>query len=280
MRLQSFEHGGRPGWGIVEKDAVRDMTDALPGIGSIKALLERDALDAARAAAASAPLVEATALRPLPVIPDPAKILCCGLNYHEHRIETHNPEVAHPTLFVRFADAQIGHGTAIERPPETRMLDYEAELAVVIGRPGRRIARDAAMEHVAGYACYNDVSVRDWQKHTTQMTPGKNFPTTGPFGPWLVTRDEIADLAPLRIQCRLNGRVMQDARLADMIFDVPRLIEYISTFTPLAPGDVILTGTPGGVGVRRDPQVFLQPGDRVEVEIEGVGLLANPVVES
>lgn len=279
MRLQSFERGGRQGWGIVEKDAVRDMTDILPGIGSIKALLERDALDAAHAAAASAPLVEAALLRPLPVIPDPAKILCCGLNYHEHRIETHNPEVAHPTLFVRFADAQIGHKAAIERPPETRMLDYEAELAVVIGRPGRRIARDAALEHVAGYACYNDVSVRDWQKHTTQMTPGKNFPTTGPFGPWLVTRDEIADLAPLRIQCRLNGRVMQDARLGDMIFDVPRLIEYISTFTPLSPGDVILTGTPGGVGVRRDPQVFLQPGDEVEVEIEGVGLLANPVVQ-
>ncbi len=278
MRLQSFEHGGRQGWGIVEREAVRDMTDALPGIGSIKALLERDALDAARAAATSAPLVEAAALRPLPVIPDPAKILCCGLNYHEHRIETHNPEVAHPTLFVRFADAQIGHGAAIERPPETRMLDYEAELAVVIGRAGRRIARAAAMEHVAGYACYNDVSVRDWQKHTTQMTPGKNFPTTGPFGPWLVTRDEIADLAPLRIQCRLNGRVMQDARLGDMIFDVPRLIEYISTFTPLSPGDVILTGTPGGVGIRRDPQIFLQPGDRVEVEIEAVGLLANPVV--
>nr|WP_047167817.1 fumarylacetoacetate hydrolase family protein [Sphingomonas sp. Y57] len=279
MRLQSFERGGRQGWGIVEKDAVRDMTDILPGIGSIKALLERDALDAAHAAAASAPLVEAALLRPLPVIPDPAKILCCGLNYHEHRIETHNPEVAHPTLFVRFADAQIGHKAAIERPPETRMLDYEAELAVVIGRPGRRIARDAALEHVAGYACYNDVSVRDWQKHTTQMTPGKNFPTTGPFGPWLVTRDEIADLAPLRIQCRLNGQVMQDARLGDMIFDVPRLIEYISTFTPLSPGDVILTGTPGGVGVRRDPQVFLQPGAEVEVEIEGVGLLANPVVQ-
>jgi len=278
MRLQSFERDGRPGWGIVEDDGVRDMTEALPGIASIRALLEADALDAARRAAPSAPLVPADGVKPLPVIPDPAKILCCGLNYHEHRIETDNPERSHPTLFVRFADAQIGHGAAIEHPAETTMLDYEAELAVVIGKRARHVPRERAMEHVAGYACYNDVSVRDWQRHTTQMTPGKNFPTTGPFGPWLVTRDEIDDLAPLRIQCRLNGTVMQDARLGDMIFDIPALIEYITTFTALSPGDVILTGTPGGVGVRRDPQIFLKPGDRVEVEIEKVGLLANPVI--
>lgn len=278
MKLQSFERGGRPGWGIAADGGIRDMTDKLPGIGSLRELLRQGALEAARAAAPSAPLVDADAVRLLPVIPDPAKILCCGLNYHEHRIESHSPEVGHPTLFVRFADSQIGHGAAIEHPPETSKLDFEAELAVVIGTGGRRITRDAAMDHVAGYACYNDVSVRDWQKHTTQMTPGKNFPTTGPFGPWLVTRDEIPDLAPLRIRCRVNGTVMQDAHLGDMIFDVPRLIEYISTFTPLSPGDVILTGTPGGVGFRRDPQIFLQPGDRVEVEIEKVGLLANPVV--
>ena len=277
MRLQSFEHQGRPGWGIVEAGGVRDMTAALPGIDSIKALLAADALDAARDAAASAPLLAGETVRPLPVIPVPGKILCCGLNYHEHRIESHNPTVGYPTLFVRFADTQIGHGAAIETPPETTKLDYEAELAVVIGKAGRRIPRAAAMEHVAGYACYNDVSVRDWQKHTTQMTPGKNFPTTGPFGPWLVTRDAIDSLAPLRIQCRLNGTVMQDAHLGDMIFDIPHLIAYISTFTPLTPGDVILTGTPGGVGLRRDPPVFLKPGDRVEVEIEEVGLLANPV---
>ncbi|KQX17587.1 MULTISPECIES: fumarylacetoacetate hydrolase family protein [unclassified Sphingomonas] len=279
MKLQSFERDGRPGWGIAEGDGIRDMTDRLPGIGSLRDLLRQDALEAARAAAPSAPLIAADAVRLLPVIPDPVKILCCGLNYHEHRIESHSPEVGHPTLFVRFADSQIGHGAAIEHPAETRKLDYEAELAVVIGTGGRRISRDAAMDHVAGYACYNDVSVRDWQKHTTQMTPGKNFPATGPFGPWLVTRDEIADLAPLRIRCRVNGTVMQDAHLGDMIFDVPRLIEYISTFTPLSPGDVILTGTPGGVGFRRDPQLFLKPGDRVEVEIEKVGLLVNPVVQ-
>lgn len=278
MRLLSFEKDGRESWGIAEEDGIRDMGAALPGIGSLRALLERDALEAARAAAPSAPLLEAGAVRMRPVIPDPSKILCCGLNYQEHRIETQNPERAYPTLFVRFADSQIGDGEPIRHPAETTMLDFEAELAVVIGRAGRHIPREAAWEHVAGFSCYNDVSVRDWQRHTTQMTPGKNFPTTGPFGPWLVTRDEIEDLAPLAIRCRLNGRVVQDAVLGDMIFDIPHLLEYISTFTPLSPGDVLLTGTPGGVGVRRDPPLFLKPGDRVEVEIERIGLLSNPVV--
>jgi 2-keto-4-pentenoate hydratase/2-oxohepta-3-ene-1,7-dioic acid hydratase in catechol pathway len=240
--------------------------------------LAADALDAAREAAASAPLLAMDAVTLLPVIPDPSKIICCGLNYDEHRIESNNPERGYPTLFVRFADSQTAHGAPVEHPAETAKLDYEAELAVVIGRGGRRIARDAAWAHVAGYSCYNDVSVRDWQKHSLQMTPGKNFPTTGPFGPWLVTRDEIDDLDSLTIRSRLNGEVMQDAHLGDMIFGIPQLIEYISTFTPLSPGDVILTGTPGGVGLRRDPPVFMKPGDRIEVEIEKIGLLSNPIV--
>ncbi|MBC2778881.1 fumarylacetoacetate hydrolase family protein [Parasphingopyxis marina] len=278
MKLVSFEYQGRPGWGIAEEQGLRDMSAALPGIASLKALLAADALDAAREAAASAPSLAMDAVTLLPVIPDPSKIICCGLNYDEHRIESNNPERGHPTLFVRFADSQAAHGARVEHPPETTKLDYEAELAVVIGHGGRRIARDAAWSHVAGYACYNDISVRDWQKHSSQMTPGKNFPTTGSFGPWLVTRDEIDDLASLAIRSRLNGKVMQDAHLGDMIFDIPQLIEYISTFTPLSPGDVILTGTPGGVGLRRDPPVFMKPGDRIEVEIEKIGLLANPIV--
>ncbi|MCM8732262.1 fumarylacetoacetate hydrolase family protein [Hephaestia sp. GCM10023244] len=278
MKLASFAHHGRARWGIVEGAAIRDMSDALPGVASLRELLAQEAVETARAAAPAAPLLALDAVRLLPPIADPAKIICCGLNYHEHRLESHNPEMGHPTLFVRFADTLIGHGAAIEHPPEAAMLDFEAELAVVIGRAGRRIARAAAWAHVAGFSCFNDVSVRDWQKHTTQMTPGKNFPATGPFGPWLVTRDEVGDLASLAIRCRLNGAVMQDAHLGDMIFDVPALIAYISTFTPLAPGDVILTGTPGGVGFRRDPQLFMKPGDRVDVEIERVGVLTNRVV--
>ncbi|MGF7171456.1 2-keto-4-pentenoate hydratase/2-oxohepta-3-ene-1,7-dioic acid hydratase in catechol pathway [Sphingobium xanthum] len=278
MKLVSFTRDGRAGWGIVEGEAVRDMSAALRGVSSLKSLLEQDGIKAAGAAASSAPLVPMGEIVLLPVIPDPAKIFCIGLNYQEHREETNNPVVENPTIFVRFANSLNAHGASIVHPPETTKLDYEAELAVVIGKGGRRIARAAAYDHVAGYACANDVSVRDWQRHTTQMTPGKNWPTTGPFGPWLVTPDELGDLAPLRIASRLNGETVQDATLGDMIFDIPRLIEYISTFTELVPGDVIFTGTPGGVGARREPPLFMQPGDRIEIEIEKVGLLVNEVV--
>jgi 2-keto-4-pentenoate hydratase/2-oxohepta-3-ene-1,7-dioic acid hydratase in catechol pathway len=278
MKLVSFTRDGRAGWGIVEGEAVRDMSAALRGVPSLKSLLEQDGIKAAGAAASSAPLVPMSEIVLLPVIPDPAKIFCIGLNYQEHREETNNPVVENPTIFVRFANSLNAHGASIVHPPETTKLDYEAELAVVIGKGGRRISRAAAFDHVAGYACANDVSVRDWQRHTTQMAPGKNWPTTGPFGPWLVTPDELGDLAPLRIASRLNGETVQDATLGDMIFDIPRLIEYISTFTELVPGDVIFTGTPGGVGARREPPLFMQPGDRIEIEIEKVGLLVNEVV--
>jgi 2-keto-4-pentenoate hydratase/2-oxohepta-3-ene-1,7-dioic acid hydratase in catechol pathway len=261
MKLVSFTRDGRAGWGIVEGEAVRDMSAALRGVPSLKSLLEQDGIKAAGAAASSAPLVPMSEIVLLPVIPDPAKIFCIGLNYQEHREETNNPVVENPTIFVRFANSLNAHGASIVHPPETTKLDYEAELAVVIGKGGRRISRAAAFDHVAGYACANDVSVRDWQRHTTQMTP-----------------DELGDLAPLRIASRLNGETVQDATLGDMTFDIPRLIEYISTFTELVPGDVIFTGTPGGVGARREPPLFMQLGDRIEIEIEKVGLLVNEVV--
>lgn len=279
MKLVSFAQDGRRGWGIVEGDAVRDMSAVLPQAPTLRALLEQGGIAAIEGLTASAPLMAMKAIDLLPVIPDPSKVLCVGLNYHEHREETNNPVVGHPTLFVRFANSLSADGVPIVHPPETDKLDFEAELAVIIGRAGRRIARENAFDHVAGYACANDVSVRDWQRHTNQMTPGKNWPTTGPLGPWMVTRDEIGDdLGELRIACRLNGETMQDARLGDMIFDIPHLIEYISTFTELVPGDVIFTGTPGGVGSRREPPIYMHPGDTVEIEIEKVGLLTNPVV--
>jgi 2-keto-4-pentenoate hydratase/2-oxohepta-3-ene-1,7-dioic acid hydratase in catechol pathway len=213
----------------------------------------------------------------LAVIPNPDKILCVGLNYEMHRQETGRSVVENPTIFARYANSQIGHMAPIVRPKVSSDLDYEGELAVIISKPGRYISRENALEHVAGYSIYNDGSVRDFQRHTHQFTPGKNFPDTGAFGPWMMTPDELGDLDPLRIQTRLNGEVVQDATFAMMIFDVARIIEYCSSFTRLEAGDVIATGTPGGVGAKRNPPLWMKPGDIVEVEIDKLGILRNPI---
>lgn len=272
MRFATIEVDGEAKWGIVDGDAIA-LIDAWP---TLRDAIAADALSGLSAQSGARRIATADA-KWLPVIPEPAKILCVGLNYENHRKETGRAVVANPTIFTRFADSQTGHRCDIVLPPESDQLDYEGELAVVIGRGGRRIAAATALDHVAGYACYNDGSVRDWQAHTIQFTPGKNWAETGAFGPWLVTPDEMGALGPQRLQTRLNGQVMQDAVLADMIFAVPRLIEYVSTFTPLAPGDVIVSGTPGGVGVKRDPQVFMKEGDTVEIEIDGIGTLINTI---
>ncbi len=180
-------------------------------------------------------------------------------------------------MFTRFADTLVAHRAPIVRPKVSTHLDYEGELALVIGEGGRAIAREQALAHVAGYACFNEASVRDWQRHNIQFTPGKNFPGTGAFGPWLVTPDEAGELGPQRVVTRLNGQVVQDQPISEMIWPVEELIAYVSAFTPLAPGDVIATGTPGGVGARRDPPLWMQPGDVVEVEIGRMGRLVNPI---
>jgi 2-keto-4-pentenoate hydratase/2-oxohepta-3-ene-1,7-dioic acid hydratase in catechol pathway len=184
---------------------------------------------------------------------------------------------AHPALFVRFVDSLAANGDVVLRPPFSDHLDWEGELAVVIGKGGRAIAQADAFDHVAGYACFNDISVRDWQRHTHQWTPGKNFPGTGPFGPWLVTADEVPDVNALTLETRLNGEVVQHASVAELIFTIPMLIEYISRFTPLSPGDVIATGTPGGVGSSRKPPLYMREGDLIEVEITGLGVLRNRI---
>lgn len=212
-----------------------------------------------------------------PVIPNPDKILCIGINYIDHRRETGREKSEWPVVFTRFANTQVGHGQALIRPRVSEQLDFEGELAVIIGRRGRHIPKSEALSFVAGYACYNDGSVRDWQRHGSQFTPGKNFVGTGGFGPWMVTADEASGALDAAISTRLNGQTMQQARTSDLIFGVPELIEYISTFTELVPGDVISTGTPGGVGAARKPPVWMKPGDVVEVEIEGIGVLRNPV---
>lgn len=214
----------------------------------------------------------------LPVVPDPQAVWCAALTYLSHvREGGDRPVPDYPLFFLRVANSQVGHGISMECPEVSDQLDYEGELAVVIGRAGRHIPQADAFEHIAGYACYNDGSVRDWQRHTSQITPGKNFSATGGFGPWLVTPDEFGDPATHKLETRLNGTVMQAAEISELLFPIDYMVHYLSTICRLEVGDVIVTGTCGGVGVRRTPPVFMKPGDVVEVEIDGIGVLRNPV---
>ncbi|WP_343207521.1 fumarylacetoacetate hydrolase family protein [Blastomonas sp. AAP53] len=278
MKLGSVRIGGLASYGIVEGEFLIDIGAVLQErFPDLKAVIAADAMEAVKLAAPQAPRIPLQDLTFAPVIGNAGKIFCVGHNYESHRQETGRAKTSYPSIFVRFADSQMGHGEPIIMPKVSTMLDYEGELAVVIGKAGKNIAQADALQHVAGYSCYNDASVRDWQWHTTQFTPGKNFAGTGAFGPWLVTPDEIPDPATLSVTTRLNGTVVQSQPTADMIFPIPQLIAYISTFTHLAPGDVIVTGTPGGVGAKRQPPLWLKPGDTVEVDIPGIGLLINPV---
>lgn len=281
MRLISFERHGRAGFGAVVDGGVVDLGATLGGrFADLKALLAADALGAAQDAARSrAPDFPLEGLALLPVIPNPGKVWCCGLNYGEHVKETNREVTEQPSFFLRFADSQVGHGQAIVRPPESTQLDYEAEIAIVIGRGGRRITEADAAAHIAGYACYNDGSVRDWQRHTSQWAPGKNFWRTGGFGPWMVTADEIPFGTVMTLTTRLNGVELQRATTEMMIHSIARQIAYVSTVAPLEPGDVIVTGTPGGVGARRTPPVWMKAGDVCEIEVDRIGVLRNPIVD-
>ena len=280
MKLASYKTSKGAGYGAVRDDGIIDLTRRIgKKYPDLRALLAGNALGAAQKIAKSAkkPDYKLNKVTLLPVIPNPGKIVCVGLNYEEHRVETGRDKTENPALFIRVAESQVGHDQPIVMPRESTNLDFEGEIAVVIGRRGRRVAEEDAWKHVAGYACYNDGSVRDWQRHTLQWTAGKNFSSTGAFGPWMVTRGEIADDEELTLETRLNGQVMQHATTAQMIHKIPRQIAYISTFTSLEPGDVIVTGTPGGVGARRNPPVWMKPGDTVEVEVSKVGVLVNTI---
>ena len=280
MKFASFKINGAASWGLIDGAEAVDLGAALRGrFPDLKSAIAAGALTEAAAASAKAARHPLKNITWLPVIPNPDKILCIGLNYETHRKETGRSEVENPTVFGRFANSQTGHLANIIRPRVSKDLDFEGELALIIGKPGRYISRASAWDHIAGYACYNEGSVRDFQRHTHQFTPGKNFPDTGAFGPWMVTPDEAGDLAPLRLQTRLNGQVVQDATISQMIFGIPQQIEYCSSFTRLEPGDVIVTGTPGGVGSRRTPPLWMKPGDVVEVEIDRIGLLRNGVAD-
>jgi acylpyruvate hydrolase len=214
----------------------------------------------------------------LPPFGNPAKIICVGLNYADHSAESGFATPAYPAIFTRLASSLIGHGAPIIRPRVSEQLDYEGELVAVIGRGGRYISKASALDHVAGYSIFNDASVRDYQMMSTQWTIGKNFDSTGSFGPSFVTADELPSGAKgLRLKTRLNGQVVQDATTDDMIFDVASLIQILSEAVTLEPGDVIVTGTPAGVGLARKPQLWMKPGDTCEVEIDGLGALANPI---
>jgi len=280
MKLASFEVRGERTWGLTDNERAFDIGAALrERFHDLKSAITANAYPEVSAAASSATHYPLSEIQWLPVIPNPDKILCVGLNYETHRKETGRAVVTHPTIFARFANSQTAHMRNILRPRVSGDLDFEGELAVVIGRPGRYIKRADAAAHIAGYACYNDGSVRDWQHHTHQFTPGKNFPETGSFGPWMMTPDELGELDSLRIQTRLNGDVVQDALLGQMIFDVPAIIEYCSSFTRLESGDVLVTGTPGGVGAKRTPPLWMKPGDVIEVEIDRLGILRNGVAD-
>ncbi|HUI79218.1 MAG TPA: fumarylacetoacetate hydrolase family protein [Bryobacteraceae bacterium] len=278
MKIASFQIAGRRTFGMVEGDRIFDIggvwNRSQAELRAALALGKLGELASRKAEAASYALRE---IEWLPVVPNPDKILCVGVNYETHRQETGRKQATYPTIFLRLANSQTGHGASILRPKVSRDLDFEGELAVIIGHPGRYISEREALAHVAGYSCYNDATLRDWQSHTHQFTPGKNFPRTGAFGPWLTTADEIGDIGSLHLTTRLNGTVMQEAQLDQLIFSIPQLIAYCSSFTRLEPGDVISTGTPGGVGFKRTPPVFLKPGDRIEVEIPCVGTLTNGV---
>jgi acylpyruvate hydrolase len=280
MRIVNFEMDGVPGIAADEGSGWYGLTRRDGGFpGTLPELIAEgaDLLRAGRGLGRSR-AIDLNAVRLLPPIPVPPKILCVGLNYDDHLAESGLKKPTYPEIFGRFATSLIAHKQAIQRPRESSALDYEAELAVVIGKPGRRIPRDQALDHVAGYSLFNDATIRDFQLRTPQWTMGKNFDGTGAFGPWLVTPDAVPPGAHgLRIQGRLNGQVMQDAHTDQLIFGVPALIELISVAMSLERGDVIITGTPGGVGAARKPPVFMRPGDVFEVEIEGIGALSNVV---
>lgn len=277
MKLVSFTIDGEPGYGLAADAGIQPATNGFRAqFADLRALLSAGA-EGRLPDNVAAPLPASADLQFAPPLPHPDKILCVGVNYRAHIAEMGRSVPEYPVMFTRFSSSLVGHRVPLIRPSASLQYDFEGELAVVIGKPARHVSRERALEHVAGYTCFMDGSVRDWQTHTGQFTPGKNFDRSGAIGPWLVTADEIPDPAVLALETRVNGKLMQRGELADLVFDVPALLEYCSTFTELQPGDVIATGTPGGVGAARTPPTWLKPGDTVEVAIGTVGTLENKV---
>ena len=280
MKLLTYKTSKGASYGAVSGQGVIDLGRRLGArYPDLKALIAADAFKEAAALLKEAPDHKLSEISFLPVIPNPGKIVCVGLNYQDHVVETGRDNTEQPAIFLRVAESQLGHKQPMPRPRESTHLDFEAEIAVIIGKGGRRISQKDSWSHIAGYSCYNDGSVRDWQRHTIQWTAGKNFDATGAFGPWMVTADEIPPNTVMTLSCRLNGETMQKATTEQMIFKIPKIIEYVSTWTTLVPGDVLVTGTPGGVGARRTPPIWMKPGDKVEIEIDKVGVLENSIAD-
>jgi 2-keto-4-pentenoate hydratase/2-oxohepta-3-ene-1,7-dioic acid hydratase in catechol pathway len=281
LKLATYLHQGHAGYGIVEGDGIIDLTRRIGArFPDIRTLLAHEGLgEAKKAAAGQKADLKLSEVKLLPPIPNPGKIFCIGLNYEDHRQETRREKTEAPAVFVRFPESQVGHDQPILRPRESTKLDFEGEIAVIIGKSGRRISEKDSWDYVAGYSCYNDGSVRDWQWATTQWTAGKNFAATGGFGPWIVTADEIPAATELTLITRLNGVEMQHTTTALLVHTIPSLIAHLSTWIPLEAGDVIVSGTPGGVGARREPPVWMKPGDVVEIEVSRVGILRNTVAD-
>lgn len=280
MRVVRFEHRGSRSFGFVVDEHVVDAT-TVPGLSAttvrefISANPGRVSLDTTTGR--TIPLSEVTLLPPVEL----DKVACAGVNFPTHReevkLEQERPD--YPVIFTRFADSHVGHRQQLHKPTASTMFDYEGELAVVIGASAWQISAEDALDHVFGYSCYNDASARDWQFHTHQWQPGKNFYRSGSIGPWIVTADEVGDIGESWLTTRVDGVERQRAQIKDMVHTIPELIEYVSSFTPLWPGDVIAAGTPGGVGLFMNPQQFLQPGQTVEVAVDKVGVLRNEVVD-
>jgi len=284
MKLLSFIHQGRETWGaLVGTDAIVDLGKALPQYPTLTDYIASGAyLKASADVANKAADVKLADITFLPVIPKPEKIVCAVRNYMDHHQEVlaagmQRELSEEPPIFLRVWRSQVAHGQPIVCPKVSASLDWEGELAVIIGKEGRNIAEADAFDHVAGYSCYNDGSIREWQFHAKQIASGKNFESTGGFGPWMVTADEIAPNQQLKLVTRLNGEVVQSSHTGHMIFSIAKLISYASAIFTLVPGDVIATGTPAGVGWSRKPAWFMKPGDVCEVEIEGIGTLVNPI---
>ena len=279
MRITSYSIDGIKSFGVVTDDGVIDAKPLAGGPQSLKDAIAAGSMDMiAEAAVKRSADHSIDEVEFLPVIPDPDKIIAVGLNYRSHVLEGGRDIPEWPMIFTRFANSQVGHGQPMIKPNVSEMFDFEGEMAVIIGKRCRHVSEADALSVVAGYACYNDGSIRDFQRHTSQFVPGKSFYKSGAFGPWMVTADEIPDPGALTLMTRLNGKEMQHATTDDLLFSIPQLIHYLTTVTELVPGDVIVSGTTGGVGCYRDPPVFMKDGDIIEIELDKIGVLRNPVV--
>jgi 2-keto-4-pentenoate hydratase/2-oxohepta-3-ene-1,7-dioic acid hydratase in catechol pathway len=279
MKIASYVVDGEEQFGVVRDDGVITMNHLFGArAASLRDALAADMLPQIQEAARNANIDhKLSGIKFLPVIPNPDKIACAGINYRSHASETGREIPKQPSMFLRLANTLVGHEGEMIRPTVSHNFDFEGELAIIIGRGGRHIPIDRALDHVAGYTCFVDGSVRDYQKFS--VTSGKNFPGTGPLGPWIVTTDEIPDPTKLTLMTRLNGQEMQRSGTDLLIYSIPHIISFCSDFSTLVPGDVIATGTPEGVGHRRNPQVWMKPGDVLEVEITGIGTLRSRIVD-